>query len=169
MPRSAFAHNPRRQGPSGHGRPGPLRGPVVRAAYRGHLHPFVPLARAFVRAGHRGCPFATGDDVGKVIAGAGLTWLPAGLNPHELWQRIPRRGPRLWRSRSRSKSRRSARYFCRPFRPDVMIRVPTDLAPVIVSADRRCRQRHLRVVELHPDVVVADPRGRPDHRGAATR
>ena len=100
--------------------------------YRGHLHPFVPLARAFVRAGHR-VAFATGDDVGKVIASAGLTWLPAGLNPHELWKEFPDEDPDYGVLAVGAKVADLLDISVGHFRPDVMIREPTDLAPVIAS------------------------------------
>src|ERR1700722_19247438 len=56
--------------------------------FRGHLHPLIPLARAFRRAGHR-VAVATAEDMATVVTGAGLPWLPAGLNPRQINQAYP--------------------------------------------------------------------------------
>ena len=45
--------------------------------FRGHLHPLIPLARAFRLRGHQ-VAVATAEDMATVVTGAGLTWLPAG-------------------------------------------------------------------------------------------
>src|SRR5215471_423183 len=59
--------------------------------FRGHLHPLIPLARAFRRAGHQ-VAIATAEDAALVVTGAGLPWLPAGLNPREVWQEFAGEG-----------------------------------------------------------------------------
>ena len=111
---------------------GPLKVLFCVRPYRGHLHPFVPLARAFIRAGHR-VAFATGDDVGEVIASAGLTWLPAGLNPRELWKEFPDEDPDYGVLAVGAKVSDLLEISFGQFRPDVMIRDPTDLASAIAS------------------------------------
>jgi UDP:flavonoid glycosyltransferase YjiC (YdhE family) len=100
--------------------------------FRGHLHPFIPLARAFWRAGHS-VAIATAEDVAPIVASAGLTWLPAGLNPGEVWQSSPDDDPDYGYAAVGAKVADLLDLAIEQFAPDVIIRDPTDLAPAIAA------------------------------------
>ncbi|MGO9560473.1 MAG: glycosyltransferase [Acidimicrobiales bacterium] len=99
--------------------------------YLGHLHPMIPLARALFRRGH-GVAVATSEDVADVVVGAGLAWIPAGINPRQV--------PELSRTDAdygypivKAKVDDLLEVAIGDFRPDIIIRDPTDLAPIVVS------------------------------------
>lgn len=100
--------------------------------FRGHVHPLIPLARAFVRRGHQ-VVVATNEDVAGIIAGAGLTWIPAGINPDELFELHPRADPDYGYHVVRAKVDDLLECAYASFRPDVIIRDPTDLAPIVAG------------------------------------
>lgn len=100
--------------------------------YRGHVHPLIPLARAFQRRGHS-VALATSSDAGRVIAGAGLPWIPAGHNPREVWDLYPRADPDYGYQAVRAKVDDLLAISVSRFRPDVIVRDPTDLAPIIAG------------------------------------
>jgi UDP:flavonoid glycosyltransferase YjiC (YdhE family) len=100
--------------------------------FRGHLHPLIPLARAFRRAGHQ-VAVASAEDVATVVTGAGLPWLPAGLNPREVWQQFQEEESDYGYLSVQSKVADLLEIALEQFRPDVIIREPTDLAPAIVG------------------------------------
>jgi UDP:flavonoid glycosyltransferase YjiC (YdhE family) len=100
--------------------------------FRGHLHPLIPLARAFRRAGHR-VAVASAEDVASVVTGAGLPWLPAGQNPRELYLAFPDEDPDYGYLAVRGKVADLLEIALEQFRPDVIIREPTDLAPAVAA------------------------------------
>jgi UDP:flavonoid glycosyltransferase YjiC (YdhE family) len=100
--------------------------------YRGHVHPLVPLARAFIRRGH-GVALATGDDAADVVTSAGLAWIPAGINPRQLYELHPRSDPDYGYHVVRAKVDDLLETSVGAFQPDVIVRDPTDLAPIIVG------------------------------------
>jgi UDP:flavonoid glycosyltransferase YjiC (YdhE family) len=100
--------------------------------FRGHLHPVIPLARAFRRAGHQ-VAVASAEDVVPVVTGAGLPWLPAGQNPPDMWAAFPDEDPDYGYPAVRAKVADLLEIALEQFRPDVVIREPTDLAPAIAA------------------------------------
>jgi UDP:flavonoid glycosyltransferase YjiC (YdhE family) len=100
--------------------------------FRGHLHPLIPLARAFRRQGHR-VAVATAEDMATVVTGAGLIWLPAGLNPRQLWDAFPDEDPDYGYLAVKAKVADLLEIAVEHFPPDVIIREPTDLAPAIAA------------------------------------
>jgi UDP:flavonoid glycosyltransferase YjiC (YdhE family) len=100
--------------------------------YRGHVHPLIPLARAFSRRGHQ-VAVASSDDVAPIVTGAGLAWVPAGLNPRQLYELHPRSDPDYGYHAVRAKVDDVLAASYGYFRPDVIIRDPTDLAPIIAG------------------------------------
>jgi UDP:flavonoid glycosyltransferase YjiC (YdhE family) len=100
--------------------------------FRGHLHPLIPLARAFARAGHR-VAVATAEDVAGVVTGAGLAWIPAGLNPREFDRIFPGDDPQYGYPAVRAKVEDLLDIAIGQFRPHVIVREPTDLAPIIAA------------------------------------
>src|SRR5579859_2516491 len=110
----------------------PLRVIISVRPFRGHLHPLIPLARAFRRQGHR-VAVATAEDMATVVTGAGLIWLPAGLNPRQLWDAFPDEDPDYGYLAVQSKVADLLEIAVEQFWPDVIIREPTDLAPAIAA------------------------------------
>jgi N-glycosyltransferase len=100
--------------------------------FRGHLHPLIPLARAFTRAGHR-VAVATGEDMAPVLTAAGLPWLPAGFNPRELFHEFPDEDCDYGYPAVAAKVTDLLDIAVEMFSPDVVIREPTDLAPAIAA------------------------------------
>jgi UDP:flavonoid glycosyltransferase YjiC (YdhE family) len=100
--------------------------------FRGHLHPLIPLARAFRRAGHQ-VAIASAEDVIPVVTGAGLPWLPAGLNPRELSQAFPGEDSDYGYPAIGAKVADLLEIAVEQFPPDVVIREPTDLAPAVAA------------------------------------
>jgi UDP:flavonoid glycosyltransferase YjiC (YdhE family) len=110
---------------------GPLRILFSVRPFRGHLHPLIPLARAFRGAGHL-VAVATAEDAAAIVASAGLPWFPAGLNPREA-ALIADDDPDYGYWAVHAKVQDLIDLSIGQFRPDVVIREPTDLAPVIAS------------------------------------
>ncbi|GEM_PF-1795356 len=110
----------------------PLRVIISVRPFRGHLHPLIPLARAFRRQGHR-VAVATAEDMATVVTGAGLIWLPAGLNPRQLWDAFPDEDPDYGYLAVKAKVADLLEIAVEHFPPDVIIREPTDLAPAIAA------------------------------------
>jgi UDP:flavonoid glycosyltransferase YjiC (YdhE family) len=100
--------------------------------FRGHLHPLIPLARAFRRRGHQ-VAVATAEDMATVVTGAGLTWLPAGHNPRDLWHVFPGEDSDYGYLPVKAKVSDLLELAVEQFPPDVVIREPTDLAPAIAA------------------------------------
>jgi UDP:flavonoid glycosyltransferase YjiC (YdhE family) len=100
--------------------------------FRGHLHPLIPLARAFRRAGHR-VAVATAEDMASVVTGAGLPWLPAGLNPRQINQAYPDDDSDYGYPAVKAKVKDLLEIAVEQFPPDVVIREPTDLAPAVAA------------------------------------
>jgi UDP:flavonoid glycosyltransferase YjiC (YdhE family) len=100
--------------------------------FRGHLHPLIPLARAFRRAGHQ-VAIATAEDAALVVTGAGLPWLPAGLNPREVWQEFADEGSDYGYMAVQAKVADLLEIAVEQFRPDVVIREPTDVAAAVAA------------------------------------
>ena len=100
--------------------------------FRGHLHPLIPLARAFRRGGHQ-VAVATAEDMATVVTGAGLTWLPAGHNPRDLWHAFPGEDSDYGYLPVKAKVADLLDLAIEQFPPDVVIREPTDLAPAIAA------------------------------------
>ena len=100
--------------------------------FRGHLHPLIPLARAFRRAGHR-VAVASAEDVAAVVTGAGLPWLPAGQSPRQLWEASLDENPDYGYLAVQAKLADLLEIAIEQFRPDVIIREPTDLAPAVAA------------------------------------
>jgi UDP:flavonoid glycosyltransferase YjiC (YdhE family) len=100
--------------------------------FRGHLHPLIPLAREFQRAGHH-VAVATGDDLAPIVANAGLTWFPAGFNPRESGEVVDIGDNDYGYDAVRQKVEDLLDISLGQFQPDVVIREPTDLAPSIAS------------------------------------
>jgi hypothetical protein len=111
---------------------GPLRVIVSVRPFRGHLHPLIPLARALRHQGHR-VAVATAEDMATVVTGAGLIWLPAGLNPSQLWDTFPDEDPDYGYLAVKTKVADLLEIAVEHFPPDVIIREPTDLAPAIAA------------------------------------
>jgi UDP:flavonoid glycosyltransferase YjiC (YdhE family) len=110
----------------------PLRVIFSVRPFRGHLHPLIPLARAFRHQGHR-VAVATAEDMATVVTGAGLIWLPAGLNPRQLWDAFPDEDPDYGYLAVKAKLADLLEIAVEHFPPDVIIREPTDLAPAIAA------------------------------------
>jgi UDP:flavonoid glycosyltransferase YjiC (YdhE family) len=110
----------------------PLRVIFSVRPFRGHLHPLIPLARAFRRQGHR-VAVATAEDMATVVTGAGLIWLPAGLNPRQLWDAFPDEDPDYGYLAVKAKVADLLEIAVEHFPADVIIREPTDLAPAIAG------------------------------------
>jgi UDP:flavonoid glycosyltransferase YjiC (YdhE family) len=100
--------------------------------FRGHLHPLIPLARAFRSAGHE-VAVAAAEDVIPVVTGAGLPWLPAGQNPRERHEEFPGEDPDYGYPAVQAKVADLLEIAVEQFWPDVVIREPTDLAPAIAA------------------------------------
>lgn len=100
--------------------------------YHGHLHPLIPVARAFRRAGHH-VAFATAEDMAPTITGAVLPWLPAGLNPRQLWDEFPDSDPDYGYEPIAAKLSDLLEIAVEQFAPDVIIREPTDLAAALAA------------------------------------
>jgi UDP:flavonoid glycosyltransferase YjiC (YdhE family) len=100
--------------------------------FRGHFHPLVPLARTFQRAGHR-VAVASAEDLASTITGAGLPWIPAGLHPYNIEEVYPRSDADYGVTVVRAKVEDLLEFSMGQFRPDVIIREPTDLAPIIAA------------------------------------
>jgi UDP:flavonoid glycosyltransferase YjiC (YdhE family) len=100
--------------------------------FRGHLHPMIPLARAFRRAGHQ-VAVASAEDVVQVVTGAGLPWLPAGQNPRELGEAFPDEDSDYGYLAVQAKVTDLLEIAIEQFPPDVVIREPTDLAPAVAA------------------------------------
>jgi UDP:flavonoid glycosyltransferase YjiC (YdhE family) len=111
---------------------GPLRVLFSVRPFRGHLHPLIPLARAFERAGHS-VAVAAAEDVGEVIVSARLTWFPAGLNPRQVPEVHVGSRPDYGYPAVSAKVEDLLDVFLGQFRPDAVVREPTDLAPIIAS------------------------------------
>lgn len=116
---------------AGAARPRQLNVVVSVRPYLGHLHPMIPLARALVRSGHR-VAVATSEDVAGVVVGAGLVWLPAGMNPRQTPE-MSATDPDYGYVTVKAKVDDLLEIAIGDFRPDVIVRDPTDLAPVVVS------------------------------------
>jgi UDP:flavonoid glycosyltransferase YjiC (YdhE family) len=108
----------------------PLRVLLSLRPYRGHLHPLIPLARAFADRGHE-VALATSEDVADIIVGAGLAWLPSGINPRQIPE-LSNHDPDYGYTPVRAKVDDLLELSFSTFRPDVIVRDPTDLAPIIV-------------------------------------
>jgi UDP:flavonoid glycosyltransferase YjiC (YdhE family) len=100
--------------------------------FHGHLHPLIPLARAFGRAGHR-VAVATAEKMAPVVAAAGLAWLPAGADPEELYHVFPDADQDYGYDVIQAKVTDLLDIAVELFPPDVIIREPTDLAPGIAG------------------------------------
>jgi UDP:flavonoid glycosyltransferase YjiC (YdhE family) len=100
--------------------------------YLGHLHPLIPLARAFTRAGHS-VAVASAEDVAGAVTATGLTWFPAGFNPRDMQEIFPRDDPDYGRRVVKAKLEDLLDISLGEFRPDVIIREPTDLAPILAA------------------------------------
>jgi UDP:flavonoid glycosyltransferase YjiC (YdhE family) len=111
---------------------GPLNVLFSVRPFRGHLHPLIPLARAFRRAGHR-VAVATAEDMATVVTGAGLPWLPAGLNPRQVNQAFPDDDSDYGYPAVKAKVVDLLEIAVEQFPPDVVIREPTDLAPAVAA------------------------------------
>lgn len=111
---------------------GPLNVLFSVRPFRGHLHPLIPLARAFRRAGHR-VAVATAEDMASVVTGAGLPWLPAGLNPRQINQAYPDDDSDYGYPAVKAKVSDLLDLAVEEFPPDVVIREPTDLAPAVAA------------------------------------
>jgi UDP:flavonoid glycosyltransferase YjiC (YdhE family) len=92
----------------------------------------IPLARTFFHQGHT-VAVATSEDMADVVVGAGLAWVPAGMNPRQTPELSDRSDPDYGYLTVRSKVDDLLELSLGAFRPDVIIRDPTDLAPIIAS------------------------------------
>jgi UDP:flavonoid glycosyltransferase YjiC (YdhE family) len=90
------------------------------------------LARAFVRRGHK-VAVATSEDVADVVVGANLVWIPAGISPRHVPEVTDRSDPDYGHLSVRAKVDDLLEMSFGGFRPDIIVRDPTDLAPIIVS------------------------------------
>jgi UDP:flavonoid glycosyltransferase YjiC (YdhE family)/LPS sulfotransferase NodH len=110
----------------------PLRVLMSVRPYRGHVHPMIPLARAVASRGH-GVAIATEEDMGDVVAPTRIAWLPAGMNPGHVHELSDRTDPDYGYLPVRAKVDDLLEIAVGEFHPDVIIRDPTDLAPMIVG------------------------------------
>jgi UDP:flavonoid glycosyltransferase YjiC (YdhE family)/LPS sulfotransferase NodH len=110
----------------------PLRVLMSVRPYRGHFHPMVPLARAFERRGHP-VVVATSEDLAEVVAPTRLRWFPAGMNPRQVEEISNRVDVDYGYLPVRAKVDDMLEMALSDFRPDVVIRDPTDLAAMIVA------------------------------------
>lgn len=117
----------------------PLRILVSVRPYHGHFHSLVPLARALVDAGHD-VAVATAPELAPAVLGAGLAWYPAGLHPDTVLAigddedddediEDEDYGPSV----TAAKVADLVDVVLGSFVPDLIIRDPTDLAPVIAG------------------------------------
>lgn len=104
--------------------------------FRGHLHPVIPLIRACRRLGHL-VAVATAEDVATVITDCGLPWLPAGLNPREASLIFPGEDSDYGYSTVKAKVEDLLELAMTQFRPDVIVREPTDLAGAVAAETLR--------------------------------
>jgi UDP:flavonoid glycosyltransferase YjiC (YdhE family)/LPS sulfotransferase NodH len=100
--------------------------------FRGHLHPMIPLARACRRDGHA-IAVASADDVAQIVTGAGLPWIPAGMNPREVESVYPESDSDYGVESVGHKLADLLDLAAVEFRPDVIVRDPTDLAAALAA------------------------------------
>jgi UDP:flavonoid glycosyltransferase YjiC (YdhE family)/LPS sulfotransferase NodH len=100
--------------------------------FRGHLHPMIPLARACRRDGHA-IAVASADDVAQIVTGAGLPWIPAGMNPREVETVYPDSDSDYGVESVGHKLAELLDLAAAEFRPDVIVRDPTDLAAALAA------------------------------------
>ena len=100
--------------------------------FHGHLHPFVPLALELVGAGHE-VAIATSDEMGPTVTGVGLEWWPAGIHPERAIDLFPDDDSDYGVEVVSLKAADLLEIMVGPFRPDIVIRDPTDLAPAIAA------------------------------------
>lgn len=100
--------------------------------FLGHLHPFVPLGRDLLARGHD-VAVASGPEVIPAVVEAGLTWLPAGLHPREAQERFPDDDPDYGVATLRTKVNELLEVLLTWYRPQLVIREPTDLAAAIAT------------------------------------
>jgi UDP:flavonoid glycosyltransferase YjiC (YdhE family) len=100
--------------------------------FHGHLHPFIPLALELVGAGHQ-VAVAVSDEMGPTVAGVGLEWWPAGIHPERAIDLFPDDDSDYGIEVVSLKTAELLEIMVGPFRPDIVIRDPTDLAPAVAA------------------------------------
>jgi UDP:flavonoid glycosyltransferase YjiC (YdhE family) len=92
----------------------------------------IPFARAFQRAGHD-VAVATSAEMAAVVIGAGLIWYPAGLHPTEAVEMFDGESADYGESVVHEKIVDLVDLIIGPFPADLIVRDPTDLAPVLAA------------------------------------
>jgi len=100
--------------------------------FHGHFHPMMPLVTGLEAAGHE-VAVATSEEIGDLVAGSGAGWFPAGIHPTVAERLWPDSGADYGYETVACKTRDLLEVMVGAFRPDVVIRDPTDLAPVVAA------------------------------------
>lgn len=100
--------------------------------FHGHVHPMIPFARAFQREGHD-VAVATSAEMAAVVIGAGLIWYPAGLHPTDGAKIFDGESADYGESVVQEKIVDLVDLMIGPFPADLIVRDPTDLAPVLAA------------------------------------
>ncbi|MEV6011985.1 glycosyltransferase [Streptomyces sp. NPDC051976] len=102
--------------------------------FYGHFHPFVPIAAAALKGGHQ-VRFATAEEFCPVIERAGFTAVPAGLHPKDPLppQYAERAYARDYGAFPVTAKAHDLVAAAERWRPDVVLRDPTDVAAVVAS------------------------------------
>lgn len=98
-----------------------------------HLQPIVPLALELSRSGHE-VAIATADELGPAVVAAGVAWWPAGIHPSTAAELFPDDDADYGIEAVSLKVTDLLEIMIGEFRPDVVVRDPTDLAPAVVAA-----------------------------------
>ena len=92
----------------------------------------IPFARAFQREGHD-VAVATSAEMAAVVIGAGLIWYPAGLHPTDGAKIFDGESADYGESVVQEKIVDLVDLMIGPFPADLIVRDPTDLAPVLAA------------------------------------
>jgi UDP:flavonoid glycosyltransferase YjiC (YdhE family) len=100
--------------------------------YLGHFHPFVPLGRELRKRGHF-VATASGPQLIPAVETAGFQWLPAGLHPSDAAEQLQTDDVDYGIDIVRAKVNDLLEAIMTWYRPDLVIREPTDLAAAIAT------------------------------------
>lgn len=104
--------------------------------FLGHFHPFVPLGRELVRRRHA-VAVASDEQLIPAVESAGFSWLPAGMHPSAAADRLGDTDLDLDLDYGieviRAKVDDLLEVLITWYRPDIVIREPTDLAAALAT------------------------------------